>query len=188
MIEELKTVIYKDPGSGNNPYVGWQTADEYLSGDVRKKLEEARKAAEINPFYKDNINALEEVQPEDLTAAEIDVEIGATWVAPKYYTEFVHTFLEIPDNWKHRIQVQYSEATGEWNIEGAVRKTDSLLLNTTYGTKRRNAYSILIDSLNLKDSRVYDVVENQNGNLSRIMNNRETVLAQQSRNRYARFS
>ena len=142
-------------------------------------MEEARKAAEINPFYKDNINALEEVQPEDLTAAEIDVEIGATWVAPKYYTEFVHTFLEIPDNWKHRIQVQYSEATGEWNIEGAVRKTDSLLLNTTYGTKRRNAYSILIDSLNLKDSRVYDVVENQNGNLSRIMNNRETVLAQQ---------
>lgn len=179
LIEELETVIYKDPGSGNNPYVGWQTADEYLSGDVRKKLEEARKAAEINPFYKDNINALEEVQPEDLTAAEIDVEIGATWVAPKYYTEFVHTLLEIPYNWKHRIQVRYSEATGEWNIEGAVRKTDSLLLNTTYGTKRRNAYSILIDSLNLKDSRVYDVVENQNGNLSRIMNNRETVLAQQ---------
>ena len=180
IIRDLKGVIYKNPEAGGGPLNGWETADEYLSGNVRKKLAAARAAAENAPAFAENVAALEQAQPKDLSAAEIDVRIGVTWIDPKYYTQFVHELLKPPFYLKKDIQVRYSPATGEWNVSGKSRDSlNNSLAYVTYGTKRRNAYAIIEDSLNLRDTRIYDTVHNPDGTTSRVFNAKETMLAQQ---------
>ena len=180
IIRDLKGVIYKNPEAGGGPLNGWETADEYLSGNVRKKLAAARAAAENDPIFAENVAALEQAQPKDLSAAEIDVRIGVTWIDPKYYTQFVHELLKPPFYLKKDIQVRYSPATGEWNVSGKSRDSlNNSLAYVTYGTKRRNAYAIIEDSLNLRDTRIYDTVHNPDGTTSRVFNAKETMLAQQ---------
>ena len=180
IIRDLKGVIYKNPEAGGGPLNGWETADEYLSGNVRKKLASARAAAENDPIFAENVAALEQAQPKDLSAAEIDVRIGVTWIDPQYYTQFVHELLKPPFYLKKDIQVRYSPATGEWNVSGKSRDSlNNSLAYVTYGTKRRNAYAIIEDSLNLRDTRIYDTVHNPDGTTSRVFNAKETMLAQQ---------
>lgn len=180
IIRDLKGVIYKNPEAGGGPLNGWETADEYLSGNVRKKLAAARAAAETDPVFAGNVAALEQAQPNDLSAAEIDVRIGVTWIDPKYYTQFVHELLKTPFSYKRDIQVRYSPATGEWNVSGKSRDSlNNSLAYVTYGTKRRNAYAIIEDSLNLRDTRIYDTIHNPDGIASRVFNAKETMLAQQ---------
>ena len=180
IIRDLKGVIYKNPEAGGGPLNGWETADEYLSGNVRKKLAAARAAAENDSVFAENVAALEQAQPKDLSAAEIDVRIGVTWIDPKYYTQFVHELLKPPFYLKKDIQVRYSPATGEWNVSGKSRDSlNNSLAYVTYGTKRRNAYAIIEDSLNLRDTRIYDTVHNPDGTTSRVFNAKETMLAQQ---------
>ena len=180
IIRDLKGVIYKNPEAGGGPLDGWETADEYLSGNVRKKLAAARAAAEIDPVFAENVSALEQAQPKDLSAAEIDVRIGVTWIDPKYYTQFVHELLKTPFSYKKDIQVRYSPATGEWNVSGKSRDSlNNSLAYVTYGTKRKNAYAIIEDSLNLRDTRIYDTVHNPDGSTTRVFNAKETMLAQQ---------
>lgn len=180
IIRDLKGVIYKNPEAGGGPLNGWETADEYLSGNVRKKLAAARAAAENDPIFTENVAALEQAQPKDLSAAEIDVRIGVTWIDPQYYTQFVHELLKPPFYLKKDIQVRYSPATGEWNVSGKSRDSlNNSLAYVTYGTKRRNAYAIIEDSLNLRDTRIYDTVHNPDGTTSRVFNAKETMLAQQ---------
>ncbi len=147
IIEDLKGVIFKNPEAGSNPYAGWETADEYLSGNVRKKLAAARAAAERDPAFADNVAALEQAQPKDLSAAEIDVRIGVTWIDTKYYTQFVHELLKTPGYLHEQVQARYSPATDEWNVSGKSRDSvNNSLAYVTYGTKRRNAYAIIEDS------------------------------------------
>ena len=180
IIRDLKGVIYKNPEAGGGPLNGWETADEYLSGNVRKKLAAARAAAEIDPAFAENVAALEQAQPKDLSAAEIDVRIGVTWIDPKYYTQFVHELLKPPFYLKKDIQVRYSPATGEWNVSGKSRDSlNNSLAYVTYGTKRRNAYAIIEDSLNLRDTRIYDTIHEPDGSTTRVFNAKETMLAQQ---------
>ena len=180
IIRDLKGVIYKNPEAGGGPLNGWETADEYLSGNVRKKLAAARAAAENNPVFAENVAALEQAQPKDLSAAEIDVRIGVTWIDPKYYTQFVHELLKPPFYLKKDIQVRYSPATGEWNVSGKSRDSlNNSLAYVTYGTKRRNAYAIIEDSLNLRDTRIYDTIHEPDGSTTRVFNAKETMLAQQ---------
>lgn len=180
IIRDLKGVIYKNPEAGGGPLDGWETADEYLSGNVRKKLAAARAAAEIDPVFAENVAALEQAQPKDLSAAEIDVRIGVTWIDPKYYTQFVHELLKTPFSYKKDIQVRYSPATGEWNVSGKSRDSlNNSLAYVTYGTKRRNAYAIIEDSLNLRDTRIYDTIHEPDGSTTRVFNAKETMLAQQ---------
>lgn len=180
IIRDLKGVIYKNPEAGGGRLNGWETADEYLSGNVRKKLAAARAAAENDPIFAENVAALEQAQPKDLSAAEIDVRIGVTWIDPQYYTQFVHELLKPPFYLKKDIQVRYSPATGEWNVSGKSRDSlNNSLAYVTYGTKRRNAYAIIEDSLNLRDTRIYDTVHNPDGTTSRVFNAKETMLAQQ---------
>ena len=180
IIRDLKGVIYKNPEAGGGPLDGWETADEYLSGNVRKKLVAARAAAEIDPAFAENVAALEQAQPKDLSAAEIDVRIGVTWIDPKYYTQFVHELLKTPFSYKKDIQVRYSPATGEWNVSGKSRDSlNNSLAYVTYGTKRRNAYAIIEDSLNLRDTRIYDTIHEPDGSTTRVFNAKETMLAQQ---------
>ena len=180
--EELKGIIFKNPEKALNlPLEGWENADEYLSGNVRKKLVAARAAAEQDPFYEANVTALEKSQPTELTAAEIDVRIGATWIEPKYYTEFMYELLKTPFYLKgDTVAVRYSSVTGEWNVSGKSRDSgNNSLAYVTYGTKRRNGYAIIEDSLNLRDSRVYDIIHEADGSEKRILNTKETMLAQQ---------
>ena len=180
IIRDLKGVIYKNPEAGGGPLNGWETADEYLSGNVRKKLAAARAAAETDPVFAENVAALEQAQPKDLSAAEIDVRIGVTWIDPKYYTQFVHELLKTPFSYKKDIQVRYSPATGEWNVSGKSRDSlNNSLAYVTYGTKRRNAYAIIEDSLNLRDTRIYDTIHEPDGSTTRVFNAKETMLAQQ---------
>lgn len=180
--EELAGVIFKNPEkSFNDPLAGWETADQYLSGNVRKKLASARDAAERDPAYAVNVTALEQSQPKDLPAAEIDVRIGATWIEPKYYTQFIYELLKTPGYLKgDTIAARYSAATGEWNVSGKTRDSaNNTLAYVTYGTKRKNAYAIIEDSLNLRDCRVYDTVQDADGTEKRVLNTKETMLAQQ---------
>ena len=180
IIEDLKGVIFKNPEAGSNPYAGWETADEYLSGNVRKKLAAARVAAERDPAFDDNVAALEQAQPKDLSAAEIDVRIGVTWIDTRYYTQFVHELLKTPGYLHEQVQARYSPATGEWNVSGKSRDSvNNSLAYVTYGTKRRNAYAIIEDSLNLRDTRIYDTIHDPDGSDKRVLNVKETMLAQQ---------
>ena len=173
--EELTGIIFQNPLMDK-----WETADEYLSGNVRDKLETAKVYAESHPEYAVNVQALTQVQPKELDASEIEVRIGATWIAPKYIEDFMRETFETPQHLLDRnvVGVQYSDVTGQWNIKGKNADYGNSLVNMTYGTSRRNAYTILEDSLNLKDSRVYDTIE-EDGKEKRVLNKKETTIASQ---------
>ncbi len=186
VVQDLKGIIFKDPATGpfdfdGKWYAGWQTADEYLSGNVREKLAAAREAAAQYPEFAVNVEMLEQVQPKDLTAAEIDVRIGADWIDPHYYQQFMVELLHTPPALRgSKIGVEYSTHTREWHIKGKTAdSTTNSLVYATYGTKRRNAYTILDDTLNLRDSRVYDTITDADGKDKRVLNGKETALAQQ---------
>ena len=178
---ELSGVIFKDPNADPaDPEAGWQMADEYLSGDVRTKLRTAQLAAETNPEFAVNAEALLKAQPKDLEASEIDVRLGATWLSPEIIQKFMAETFQIPYYMRHSINVKFSQRTAEWRIEGktAMGKGD-IMSCETYGTSRANAYKILEETLNLKDVRIYDTIEGDDGKPQRVLNKRETMLAQQ---------
>ena len=178
---ELSGVIFKDPAADpTDPEAGWQMADEYLSGDVRAKLRMAQFAAETNPEFVVNVDALTKAQPRELEASEIDVRLGATWLAPEIIQKFMTETFQIPYYLRHAVKVRYSPYTAEWRVEGktATGRGD-IISSETYGTSRANAYKILEETLNLKDVRIYDTIEDAEGKLKRVLNKRETMLAQQ---------
>ena len=178
---ELSGVIFKDPAADpTDPEAGWQMADEYLSGDVRAKLRMAQFAAETNPEFAVNVDALTKAQPRELEASEIDVRLGATWLAPEIIQKFMTETFQIPYYLRHAVKVRYSPYTAEWRVEGktATGRSD-IISSETYGTSRANAYKILEETLNLKDVRIYDTIEDAEGKPKRVLNKRETMLAQQ---------
>ncbi len=180
LTKDLRGVIFKDPSSGGNFLQGWQTADEYLSGNVRQKLLEAKSTAERDPAYQVNVDALTAAQPKDLDASEIEVRLGATWIDKKYIQQFMYETLKTPYYLKGKIKVSYSRHTAEWAVsnKGSVGEND-VAAYSTYGTSRANAYRILEDSLNLRDVRVYDTVQEADGRERRVLNAKETTLAAQ---------
>ena len=173
--KELAGIIFQNPVTEK-----WETADEYLSGNVREKLATARIFAENRPEFAINVTALEGVQPKELDASEIEVRIGATWIAPKYIEDFMRETFETPDYLFDRnlVGVQYSDVTGQWNVKGKNADRGNSLVNMTYGTSRANAYRILEDSLNLRDTRIFDTIE-EDGKEKRVLNKKETTLASQ---------
>jgi len=175
LIEDLGGVIYKNPLTDE-----WETADEYLSGNIREKLKIASTYAENHPEYVVNVQALKQVQPKELDASEIEVRIGATWIDAGYIEDFMSDTFETPAHLLNRdiIEVRFSNITGEWNIQGKNADWGNSLVNMTYGTSRVNAYKILEDSLNLKDTRVYDTIE-EDGKEKRVLNKKETTIASQ---------
>ena len=175
LIDELTGIIFKNPFSEE-----WETADAYLSGNVRNKLEVAETFAKNEPMYAVNVEALKRVQPRELDASEIEVRIGATWIEPRFIEDFMREVFETPEHLLNRdvIKIQYSDVTGQWNVKGKNADYGNSLVNMTYGTSRRNAYQILEDSLNLKDSRVYDTVI-EDGKERRVLNKKETTIAAQ---------
>ena len=175
IIDELNGVIFLDP-----VYDDWQTADEYLSGNVRQKLREAEKAAVDSPGYVPNVEALRAAQPKDLDASEIEVRLGATWIDKKYIQQFMFELLEPPLYARRSLEVNYSEFTAEWNISGknSIPYND-INARMTYGTDCANAYKILEDTLNLRDVRIYDTIRDADGKEKRVLNSKETTLAQQ---------
>ena len=178
---ELSGVIFKDPAADpTDPEAGWQMADEYLSGDVRAKLRMAQFAAETNPEFAVNVDALTKAQPRELEASEIDVRLGATWLDPDIIQKFMTETFQIPYYLRHAVKVRYSPYTAEWRVEGktATGRGD-IISSETYGTFRANAYKILEETLNLKDVRIYDTIEDAEGKPKRVLNKRETMLAQQ---------
>ena len=178
---ELSGVIFKNPAADpTDPEAGWQMADEYLSGDVRAKLRMAQFAAETNPEFAVNVDALIKAQPRELEASEIDIRLGATWLAPEIIQKFMTETFQIPYYLRHAVKVRYSPYTAEWRVEGktATGRGD-IISSETYGTSRANAYKILEETLNLKDVRIYDTIEDTEGKLKRVLNKRETMLAQQ---------
>ena len=174
--EELTGVIFRNPLTDQ-----YENADEYLSGNVREKLRTAKEFAQNHPEYQVNVTALERVQPKDLDASEIEVRLGATWVDPEYITEFMGETFKTP--WYllgKDIDVRYAEVNGQWNISGKNRDSyGNPLVTSTYGTTRVNAYKLLEDALNLRDTKIYDNVEDAEGNVRRVLNRKETMLAQQ---------
>ena len=179
---ELSGVIFKDPAADHtDPEAGWQMADEYLSGDVRAKLRMAQFAAETNPEFAVNVDALTKAQPKDLEASEIDVRLGATWLAPSIVQQFMMETFQPPYRirYNNAITVRYSPYTSEWRISNkSATGFGDIMATETYGTRRANAYKILEDTLNLRDSRVYDTIE-EDGKEKRVLNQNETTLAQQ---------
>ena len=178
---ELSGVIFKDPAADpTDPEAGWQMADEYLSGDVRAKLRMAQFAAETNPEFAVNVDALIKAQPRELEASEIDVRLGATWLDPDIIQKFMTETFQIPYYLRHAVKVRYSPYTAEWRVEGktATGRGD-IISSETYGTSRANAYKILEETLNLKDVRIYDTIEDAEGKPKRVLNKRETMLVQQ---------
>ena len=175
IIDELNGVIFLDPVYGD-----WQTADEYLSGNVRQKLREAENAAVDSPGYLPNVEALRAAQPKDLDASEIEVRLGATWIDKKYIQQFMFELLEPPLYARRSLEVNYSEFTAEWNISGknSIPYND-INARMTYGTDCANAYKILEDTLNLRDVRIYDTIRDADGKEKRVLNSKETTLAQQ---------
>ena len=173
--KELTGVIYLDPESQT-----WQTADEYLSGNVREKLRTAQAAAKENMVFMPNVDALQAVQPKDLDASEIDVRLGATWISPKDIDAFMYELFSTQEYMKRYIQVNFSQFTGEWNISGkTLLSRNDVAVFETYGTSRANAYKILEDTLNLRDVRIYDTVQDADGKEKRVLNSKDTTLAQQ---------
>ncbi len=173
--EELAGIIFQNPVTDK-----WETADAYLSGNVREKLETAKIYAENHPEYAVNVQALMQVQPKELDASEIEVRIGATWIEPKYIEDFMRDTFETPQHLfdRNMMGIQFSDVTGQWNVKGKNADHGNSLVNMTYGTSRRNAYTILEDSLNLKDSRVYDTIV-EDGKEKRVLNKQETTIASQ---------
>ena len=175
LIDELNGVIFLDPTRGN-----WQTADEYLSGNVRQKLRQAEAAAVDAPGYAPNVEALRQAQPKDLDASEIEVRLGATWIDKDYIQQFMYETFNPAYYRRHLIQVNYSPSTAEWNISGkSTPSKQDVNAYMTYGTERANAYRILEDTLNLRDVRIYDTVYDADGTERRVLNSKETTLAQQ---------
>ena len=178
---ELSGVIFKDPAAdADDPEAGWQPADEYLSGNVRNKLRMAQLAAESHPEFKINVEALTKAQPRELEASKIDIRLGATWLDPDIIQKFMTETFQIPYYLRHAVKVRYSPYTAEWRVEGktATGRGD-IISSETYGTSRANAYKILEETLNLKDVRIYDTIEDAEGKPKRVLNKRETMLAQQ---------
>ena len=175
LIDELNGVIFLDPVRGE-----WQTADEYLSGDVRQKLREAEAAVKDSPGYLPNVEALRQAQPKDLDASEIEVRLGATWIDKAYIKQFMFELLEPAFYVRRSIDVNYSDFSAEWNITGkSIVGRSDINANMTYGTERANAYKILEDTLNLRDVRIYDTITDADGKEKRVLNSKETTLAQQ---------
>ena len=186
VVEDLRGVIFKDPLTGSfdidgdavDWYKGWQTADEYLSGNVREKLAAAKLAAKSDPAFQVNVEALEKVQPVDLTASEISVRLGSTWLPPKVVEQFVFELLGTLEFAQEKIHVRYAPYTGEWNVEGKSIDKENVKANSTYGTERINAYRIIEDTLNLRDVRIFDYVKDGSGKKIAILNKQETAIAQ----------
>ena len=180
--EELQGVIFRDPREAvaDDPLRGWHTADDYLSGNVRDKLMVARMAAATDPAYAVNVAALEQAQPKDLDASEIDVRLGATWIDKDYIQQFMEETFDTPWRLRSAVQVNYSPSTAEWQVTGknATGRHD-VTAYMTYGTDRASAYRILEDTLNLRDVRIYDTYEDVDGKQKRVLNKKETTLAQQ---------
>ncbi len=174
--KELCGVIFQNPVTGK-----WETADEYLSGNVREKLATAKTFAENHPEYTINVSYLENVQPKELDASEIEVRIGATWLDARYMEDFIKDTFETPEYlFTHKIVgIQYSSVSGQWNVKGKNADHGNTLVNMTYGTNRANAYRILEDSLNLRDTRIFDLVTDDEGRERRILNKKETILVSQ---------
>jgi len=176
IVQELTGIIFRIPGT-DAQYV---TADEYLSGNVRQKLREAKTAAEADAAFHPNVKALESAQPKDLEASDIDVRLGATWIAPEYIQDFMYELLNTPYYQRRAIEVHFSPHTAEWRINGKnVVSRSNVAAYTTYGTDRANAYKILEDTLNLRDVRIYDTVQDADGKEQRVLNQKATTLAQQ---------
>ena len=188
IVEDLKGVIYKEPNSG--PFdlqdggehwaKGWQTADEYLSGNVRQKLRTAQRVAAHDPFFAGNVDALIAAQPKDLEASEIEVRLGVTWLDKKYIEQFMYETFETPRYLRGQIEISYVPYTAEWQVsrKSMVRYNDVAAF-TTYGTDRASAYRLLEDALNLRDIRIYDTIEDADGRERRVLNAKETTLAAQ---------
>ena len=172
---ELRGVIFQDPSDQN-----WKTADEYLSGNVRNKLQIAKLAAANDPTFEVNVEALTRAQPKELEASEIDVRLGATWISPDIIQKFMNETFQIPFYLRYAIRVKFSPATAEWRIEGKTKTgPNDVMAYETFGTTRASAYKILEDTLNLRDARVYDTVEDDSGKPKRVLNKKETMLAGQ---------
>ncbi len=181
LFEELKGVIFLNPEytSEHSNDARYLPADEYLSGNVRKKLELARRTAELYPDdYNINVEMLEKVQPKDLTASEISVRLGATWLPPEDVERFVYEILQTPRYAQWNIKVKYTEFTGEWTIANKSYDRTNVVANNTYGTSRINGYKIIEDTLNLKDVRIFDYIEDEHGNKKPVLNKKETAIAQ----------
>ena len=181
LYQELKGVIFLNPmyGYGGSDEQKYLMADEYLSGNVREKLAWAKKSAEVYPEdYKINVEALEKVQPKDLTASEIFVQLGTTWLPEEIAQQFMYEFLDTPVYARLNIKVHYSKLTGEWNVEGKSYDRSNLKAYNTYGTKRVNAYKIIEETLNMKDVRVFDYIEDADGKKKAVLNKKETAIAQ----------
>ena len=181
LFADLKGVIFLNPlyGYGNVSEQKYLMADEYLSGNVREKLIAAKKSAEVYPDdYKINVEALEKVQPKDLTASEIAVRLGATWLPPEIIQQFMFEFLGTPYYARRNIKVHFSQYSGEWNIEGKSYDYSNVKASSTYGTSRINGYKIIEETLNLKDVRIFDYVEDEDGKRKAVLNKKETAIAQ----------
>lgn len=183
IVKDLEGVIFRLPAPDADviPLINtsFVTADEYLSGNVREKLQEAREAMEASEQFRINVAALERAQPKDLEAHEIDVRLGSTWIEQAYIQQFTHELLQTPDPLKDSIHVHYSALTSRWNMEGKSVDRQNVLANESYGTGRANAYRIIEDTLNLRDVRIYDTIEDDDGKERRVLNRKETMLAQQ---------
>ena len=188
IVADLKGIIFKDPATGPFDFAeggeswsrGWQAADEYLSGDVRMKLAQARLAAEDHPEFAVNVEKLEQVQPKDLTASEISVRVGASWIAPEYYQQFMYELCQTPEKLRDdKIKLMYSDSSGEWRVlNKSADSRDNVRVHTTYGTKRVNAYELFEALLNQRDVRVFDK-KWLDGQEVRVLNEKETAIAQQ---------
>lgn len=181
LFSDLKGVIFLNPlyEYGNSYEPKYLMADEYLSGNVREKLATAKRSAALYPEdYTVNVQALEKVQPKDLTASEISVRLGATWIPPEIFQQFMFEFLDTPRYAQWNIKVHYSQFTGEWNIEGKSYDRSNVKAYSTYGTSRINAYKIIEETLNLKDVRIFDYIEDEEGRKKAVLNKKETAIAQ----------
>ena len=176
---DLSGVIFRNPlYEENGSQAKYLTADEYLSGNVREKLAEARRSAESDPVFAVNVTALEEVQPTDLTASEISVRLGATWLPEDVVQKFMYELLDTPYYAQWKVKVHYSRYTGGWNVEGKSYDRSNINATSTYGTDRVNAYKIIEETLNLRDVRVFDYIEDENGKRVPVLNKKETAIAQ----------
>lgn len=176
--KELTGVIFRVPDSLQGQSPRFVSEDEYLSGNVRMKLKQAKIAVQDSEIYRSNVEALERVQPKDLTASEIEVRLGATWIPVKDVSGFMFWLLDTPIYLQYHIKVHFSKFTGEWNIEGKSSDRDNVKANNTYGTHCASAYKIIEDTLNLRDTRIYDYVEDEEGKRKAVLNKKETAVAQ----------
>ena len=178
LFADLQGVVFLNPDYGERGGEKYLPADEYLSGNVRRKLAEVRAKTETEPQYLPNVEALEKVQPVDLTASEISVRLGATWLDPEYIRQFIFETLDTPRRARWDIKVHYSQITGEWRIEGKSKDKSNIKAFNTYGTLRASAYEIIESSLNLKDVRIFDYQYDRDGRRVAVLNKKETAIAQ----------